>query len=140
MKNEEGTRCTICGYDKKMLVIVITLIIIAGGAFYVGAKYEKNKLSKLGLMKNNKSEICLLPGVVEGEIISKNDNMWRIKIADGSTQEVFISASTKMSKKSTGTLTDLALGQQVSINGIKNVDGSFLAQTIKQVVEPSQVK
>ena len=138
--NTEELKRKAFGCNKKILVIIVALIIILGGVFYAGAKYEKSKLAKLGIIKNNKSEICLLPGTVNGEIVSKNDNMWGIKISDGSTQEVFISASTKMSKKSTGTLTDLAIGQQVSINGIKNVDGSFLAQTIKQVVEPSQVK
>ena len=136
----EELKGKVCGYDKKMICIIVVFIIIAGGAFYIGAKYEKSKLIKLGLMKNNKSEVCLMSGYVDGEIVSKNDNMWRIKIKDGSTQEVFIFASTKMNKKSTETLASLALGQQVSISGIKNVDGSFLAQTIKQVVASSQVK
>ena len=132
MKLEE-LKGKVCGYDKKMLAIVVVLIVIAGGAFYVGAKYEKSKLVKLGLVKNDKSEVCLSSVYIDGEIISKNDNMWGIKLKDGSTQEVLISASTKMNKKSTETLVSLAIGQKVNINGLKSVDGIFLAKTIKQV-------
>lgn len=40
------------GYNKKVLVGVIYTLIIIGGAFFVGAKYEKNKLSRMGLLKN----------------------------------------------------------------------------------------
>ncbi|NTU67176.1 MAG: hypothetical protein HGB08_04620 [Candidatus Moranbacteria bacterium] len=40
------------GYNKKVLIGVIYTLIIIGGAFFVGAKYEKNKLSRMGLLKN----------------------------------------------------------------------------------------
>jgi len=48
--NEEGK---ILGYNKKTLVTVLILVLVAGSMFYLGAKYEKNKLSKLGLLKND---------------------------------------------------------------------------------------
>jgi hypothetical protein len=50
---EEGK---IMGYDKKTLMIVASLIVVALVMFYAGAKYEKNKLSKLGLLKNSSSQ------------------------------------------------------------------------------------
>lgn len=46
---EEGK---IWGYSKKTLTIGLMLVVVAGGMFYIGAKYEKNKLSNLGLLKN----------------------------------------------------------------------------------------
>lgn len=42
----------IWGYNKKTLTIGLILVVVAGGIFYIGAKYEKNKLSNLGLLKN----------------------------------------------------------------------------------------
>lgn len=42
----------IWGYSRKTLVAGLILVIVAGGMFYIGAKYEKNKLSNLGLLKN----------------------------------------------------------------------------------------
>lgn len=42
----------ILGYKKKTLVSALILMLVAGSMFYIGAKYEKNKLSRLGLLKN----------------------------------------------------------------------------------------
>ncbi|MEI6588028.1 MAG: hypothetical protein WCO05_03715 [Candidatus Moraniibacteriota bacterium] len=46
--NLEGT---ILGYNKKMLAFFALVIFVAGAMFYAGAKYEKRKLSSLGLLK-----------------------------------------------------------------------------------------
>ena len=42
----------IWGYSKKTLMTGFMLVVVAAGMFYAGAKYEKNKLSRLGLLKN----------------------------------------------------------------------------------------
>jgi hypothetical protein len=47
----EKTEGKVLGYNKKILAMIVALVIVAGGAFYIGSKYEKNKLSKLGLLK-----------------------------------------------------------------------------------------
>lgn len=49
----------IWGYSRKTLVSGLILVIVAGGMFYVGAKYEKNKLSKLGLLKNGTEQVVV---------------------------------------------------------------------------------
>lgn len=48
----------IAGYNKKTVVIALVAIILAGVFFYAGAKYEKNKLISLKLMKNNAKDVC----------------------------------------------------------------------------------
>jgi len=138
--NLKDLKGKVCGYNKKTLVIVLALLIIAGGAFFIGAKYEKSKLAKLGLLKNNKNEICQLAVLVKGEIVSKSDTSLEIKTKNGQTQQFLISALTKMSKKSTGSVADLVIGQQIEVKGLKNTDGSFSAQTIKQIVPANQTK
>lgn len=47
----------ILGYRKRTLIIGAILVVVAGGMFYTGAKYEKNKLSKLGLLKNGTEQV-----------------------------------------------------------------------------------
>jgi len=47
----------IWGYSKKALIIGLLLVVVAGGMFYIGAKYEKNKLSNLGLLKNGTEQV-----------------------------------------------------------------------------------
>ena len=42
----------IMGYSKKTVRAVVVLVLVAGAMFYAGAKYEKSKLSKLGLLKS----------------------------------------------------------------------------------------
>lgn len=41
----------VCGYNKKMLTVIILLIFVSGIMFYAGAKYEKRKLLSLGFAK-----------------------------------------------------------------------------------------
>jgi hypothetical protein len=127
------TKGKVCGYNKKTLVIVVALLVIIGGAFYAGAKYEKSKLSKFGLIKSGKNEAsCKVSDSVAGEITAKTDNTITIKTSDGNIQNVSLSDPMKTGKKSSAMLASLAVGQQVVIKGIKNADGSFLAQSIKQ--------
>ena len=141
MKNEEEMKCTMCGYNKKTLIAVIVLLLIAGSAFYVGAKYEKSKLAKLGLLKNGQNEdTCKAKDLITGEITAITDNAITIKTSDGNIQNVSISVSMKNSKKGASTLAGLAVGQQVVVNGIKNIDGSFSAQSIKPAAATTQVK
>jgi len=45
----------VMGYNKKTVVCVLVLVLIAGGMFYAGAKFEKNKLLKLNLLGDRKS-------------------------------------------------------------------------------------
>ncbi len=48
--NLEG-KC--CGYNKKTLAIIALVVLVAGVMFYAGAKYEKRKLTSLGLLKTS---------------------------------------------------------------------------------------
>jgi hypothetical protein len=50
--NEEGK---IMGYDKKTLICIAVLVVVAGVMFYAGAKYEKSKLMKLNLLGDRNS-------------------------------------------------------------------------------------
>jgi hypothetical protein len=107
------------------------LLIVAGGAFYVGAKYEKSKLSKLGLINDCKSIAASKIIELSGEIVSRTDNSITIKASDGSTQNISLTASTRMSKKNKTTVASLTVGQQITVKGMKDDAGVFSAQVIQ---------
>ena len=46
----------ILGYDKKLIIRYAVWVAIALVAFYAGAKYEKNKLERLHLLKSSASQ------------------------------------------------------------------------------------
>jgi|GEM_PF-2247851 len=43
------------GYSKKMLALIVLFVFVSGVMFYAGAKYEKRKLSNLGLLKSSQT-------------------------------------------------------------------------------------
>jgi hypothetical protein len=139
--SEKTKNRKICGYNKKTLICLIVLIVIAFGFFYAGAKYEKNKMAKLGLTKNA-TDICFgatSPGVqsVTGEVSSVGDNTMTIKKDDGSMLEFSIASNTKIGKKG-DTLASFSSGQKVVVRVMQGPDGKFLAQSVKQAPTETQ--
>lgn len=136
---------------KNIVVAVIALLVVGGGAFYGGIFYEKSSLSKQGLLRNTNAQFGnRTPGqgrpqgmtggfnrngeigeFVAGEIISKDDKSVTVKTRDGGSKIVYFSDSTEIGKTTKGFSTDLENGKDVMINGKANQDGSFVAQNIQ---------
>lgn len=70
-------------------------------------------------------------GLLMGEIVSKDDKSFNVKMADGSSKIIFYADATTVGKSTPATASDLSVGQQVRINGQDNADGSVLAQNIQ---------
>jgi len=153
-------------YMNKLALIVIALIIVGGGAFYGGMKYQENKgglsqtdfedfrnlsaeertqrMQEMGMEANmsgasgdhavayrGDSGSMGGSGMIAGEIISRNEDSFTIKLNNDSTRIVFISEITQITKSVSTTLDDLEQGEQIFVNGSENPDGSFTAQTIQ---------
>ena len=137
----------IFGYDKKTLLIVAVVVILLGGSFYAGAKYEKSKLTKLGLLKNatvanTSAKKVKLPAAdtnvntekaatISGSITAKDTKSVTIKTTDNLTQIISITDTTAIGASGKGVLADLTIGEKVTANGTKNSDGSFSAKDIQ---------
>ena len=66
-----------------------------------------------------------------GEVISADDKSITIKLRDGGSQIIFFTPSTPVTKSVSSSASDVAVGEQVTVSGAKNQDGSISAQSIQ---------
>ena len=149
---------------KKILIIALIAVIVVGaGSFYVGMKYAQGKSGRgfANLSDGQRQEFMANAGkglnsqgggmrqgnnFVSGEIISKDDKSITVKLLNGGSKIVFYSDSTKISEFVDGKLSDLVIGETISVDGSSNEDGSLTAQSIQirpiitNLPSPSPVK
>ncbi|MCX6741535.1 MAG: hypothetical protein NTY61_04015 [Candidatus Parcubacteria bacterium] len=128
---------------KNTIVVLVVLVVAVGvGSFCGGMSYGKN-LSKGPMSKNfnmmgqrgdvanragGAGAVC---GFVSGEVISQDGQSITVKLKDTGTKIVFFSTSTQIMKTSTGSISDIAVGSNLTITGKANADGSVIAQSIQ---------
>ncbi len=139
--------------DKKMVSISLATLVVAGTlGFFGGMKYAQSKTSPsnsvylqgAGLRQqgNNQNSTRRIGsnqngGFLSGEVLSRDDKSLTIKMRDNSTKIVILSATTSVGKAVAGTQADLQTGEQVTVAGTSNPDGSITAQQIQ--IRPEQV-
>jgi hypothetical protein len=69
--------------------------------------------------------------MIAGSIIAADDSSITIQTSDGSTKIVLLSDSTSISKTEEGAQSDLVTGEDVTISGTTNDDGSVTATRIQ---------
>jgi len=136
----------------KNIIIVVSVVVVAGLSFYGGMKYGQSNSSadSKGLSSNQRQQMGAqfggnnggqrrvggqAGGLINGEIISKDDKSITVKLRDGGSKIVFYSATTTVGKIVDGTSADLEVGNQVMVNGTTSSDGSVTAQNIQ--IRPS---
>ncbi|MCX6789325.1 MAG: DUF5666 domain-containing protein [Candidatus Gribaldobacteria bacterium] len=144
---------------KKNIIIAIAIIVaivVGVGSFYGGMQYGKSKSAGGGLAnltpEQRQARFQQMAGgantgvqratrngggLAMGEIISKDANSVTVKLSDGGSKIAFIATSTQVMKFAAGSLDDLIIGQNVSISGATNQDGSLTAQSIQLRPKPA---
>lgn len=129
---------------KHVVTMVIIIVIIAGGMFYGGMKYGMSKTTTNRLAQKGANGMNAgagrpaggagangAGGFSNGQIIAKDDTSITIKTKDGGSKIVYYSASTTIGKTTTGTASDLSVGENVMVNGSSSTDGSIAAENIQ---------
>jgi len=110
---------------KLILVILITAIIVGGGAFYGGMKYGQNKnftrqpssnLQNTYFQNRQPQQFGAADrGVIVGDILSKDDKSITVKLRDGGSKIILFSDSIEIVKSVNGTINDLEIGKAIMI-------------------------
>ena len=139
---------------KKLIPIIIALVIVGGGAFYGGMKYEQSKSPLDNFSRQNFQNLSeedrqqlfqgnvggtiqrgvergTGAGFLNGEVIDKDEQSLTLKMTDGSSKIIFFSGSTEISKTAEGSINDIEIGKQIMVSGEQNSDGSYTAKTIQ---------
>ncbi len=113
----------------------ITVLLIVG--FYAGMSYEKSRVTSAPNQPGSGRQMRAGGGrggfgrLVTGDVIAQDANSITVKLTDGGSKIVFFSASTTVAKSTLGSMSDVAIGTLVMVNGQTNPDGSVTAQNIQ---------
>lgn len=142
---------------KTLPILVIAVLAVGGGSFYGGMLYGKSQaIESLAAQRGGanaffadgqRGQNGFRPtgqsgtggfvgsrnggGLVNGEIISVDDQSVTVKLRDGGSKIVLLSEKTEISEFVSGELGDLAVGKNVMVMGTVNSDGSVTAQTVQ---------
>ena len=121
--------------------IIIISVVVAGVSFYGGTLYGKSsataqatadrqaRMAQGGAGQQRGARNG--GGFVTGQVVSKDAGSMVLVLRDGGSKNVFFSTSTQVMKSTAGSLNDLVVGMDVSINGSANSDGSVTAQSVQ---------
>ena len=141
---------------KNLSLAVIAALVVAGGAFFGGIKYSEShgavspasfqnmtpdqRQQLMQQFRNNGgARASGMPGrggqngggFTNGQVIAKDDKSVTVKLRDGGSKIVFFSDKTQILKSASGTMDDVANGEQVMVSGTANPDGSITAESIQ---------
>ncbi len=127
--------------NKNLIITILLLVIVAGGAFFAGMKYQQSKSPRPGNFQGNRSgQFQQRTGqngrAVNGEILNADDKSITVKLQDGSSKIVLLTETTTINKSAEGSKSDLKEGEKVAVFGTENSDGSVTAQNIQLGLGP----
>jgi hypothetical protein len=119
--------------NKIIISIIAAAIVVSGASFYGGMLYGKSVRPDLSANLNRQRGNAMQQndGFSGGEIIKKDAQSITVKSNNGSSQIILFSDTTKVMKSVSGVADDLIVGEQVTVTGSKNQDGSMTAQSIQ---------
>ncbi len=127
-------------------ITAVVAVIVGALGFWGGMQYQKSRRGSFPgnipqgfrngfgqtQQTNGRSGSARQGGVrpVTGEISAMDDTTLTVKAQDGSSKIIVYSASTTVNKTSAGSISDLKVGEQVTVMGSETTDGPVTAQII----------
>lgn len=136
-------------------VLVVVALVIAGGSFYGGITYAKTTVKKssvnaaaaqfrqgmgagagavgAGMRQGGARTFGAggMGGFVNGEVASKTNSGFTVKLRDGGSKVVVVASSTTIGKMASGSIDDISEGTGIVVTGTSNSDGSITATTVQ---------
>lgn len=123
--------------NKKITFGVIAAVLIMV-SFWSGMIYGKSKGTapggQFGAMTNGGTRGGFRNtngGMVSGEVLNKDAESITVKDRSGGSRIIFLSDSSQILKSTTGSVSDLSVGEMVTAIGTPNADGSITAQSVQ---------
>lgn len=132
---------------KIFLSVIVTAVVVGGGAFFGGMQYAKSQTPDMGDFASRFGDLdpSQRPGgmgsftrgqaggggFVSGEILSLDAESMTIKLPDGGSKLVFFSDASTINNMTEGSLADLTVGTTITVIGTSSDDGSVTANTIQ---------
>lgn len=123
----------------KNLIISVALVVLAlAGGFFAGMQYQKSQrvtfaggmYGRNGMMRQfGQNGQNFRP--VRGTVLSLDNNTMTIKLANGNSEIVVLSPSTRYVKSAPAALSDIKAGDTVMAIGTQNNDGSLTASDVQ---------
>jgi len=132
--------------NKKIIAGIVIAVIIVGLSFWLGFHYGQGQnkivaLDRQGFNQNPRTGArgSMNGGFISGSILARDDKSLTVELRNGGNKDsqnvgskiVLFSPTTSIDKSVTGTSTDLAVGNQVTVIGTTNPDGSISATSIQ---------
>ncbi len=128
-----------------IIIAVVVILAVGGGSFYFGMSYGKSQNTRPNFTAGNfqgmRANRTGANGgnFILGSIISSDTTSITLQLpGNAGSKIIFYSDKTQISKMASGSISDLANGTSVSINGTTNPDGSVTAQSIQ--IRPALTK
>ena len=137
---------------KKNVIIsfIIVAILFGGGGFYWGVYYQKSQITVPDFFQMDPSQgprgmgningstnrgngPAGFGGMTRGEVLSVDGRSVVVKLQEGGSKTIYYSYATTVQKSTSGSISDVQVGETVMVNGSSNSDGSVTAQTIQLV-------
>ena len=123
---------------KQWVTLIVVAVVFAGGGFFGGMKYQQSKTPAVaartgaaGFAGRRTGSGGANMGFANGQVLSADQNSITVKLQNGGSQNVILAPSTTYRKAVDGTISDVAVGSQVTVTGTTNSDGSLTAQSVQ---------
>lgn len=122
---------------KKIYVIIIAVaaaVIFGGTGFWFGTIYGGKNISGNQAYQNQGGQRIFNrtgAGVTTGQIVSFDDKSITVQDRSGNSKIIFYSSSVPISKMASSSAQDFSNGEDITVIGSQNSDGSITAQSIQ---------